>query len=143
MMNIFTTRTMGCLVIFGGLAMITSAPNIGASAAPADELAAAFGGDCYYCGSITGQCAVYPCVKVTRPGDPQEGRYVKAEGEGRAEAECRTKQSPGKKECNEDTPLLCLTQYWCDDNACSVNCSSTTVKVPTNCTMSGNCSVES
>lgn len=136
-------QKIGIAILLMGLALLAGSTQRGSAETSAKDLAIIYGGDCFYCGQ--GQiCNDVACFQLAAP-DPNAGKYTKATGSKDAggnwiaEAVCRTKPNNGKKTCTEDTSTTCITQLVCDNDTCTMNCSSNTASVNNNCTMSGSC----
>jgi hypothetical protein len=137
-------QKVGIGTLVTGLALLASSTFGGSPATSVSDMSTVYGGACYYCGAGV-VCNDIACYQFSEAGDPNNGKYVKATGNTSggnpiAEAVCRTTTSTtGKKTCVEDTSTTCFTQTWCDNAACTMNCSTTTISVNNNCTMTGTC----
>jgi len=137
-MQINRTQQLGFLALFGGLALLGSSRQ-SVTLASSEEMMVKFGGAaCLICNTIPSCGGSVACEGSTL----QPGKFVKITTTGQGQAQCgtRTDGTAGPSQCGPvDTQKLCTTTTYCTDNACSMNCTSTTTTVPTNCPMSGNC----
>lgn len=128
-------RWCGFLAIVAGLGLLWNSSTLLPRTMSAEDMELTSAGSCYVCDTTAGCSGSVDCEESTK----QEGRYVKITTTGQGEASCGTTEEEGPKTCEVDTYLLCTTTTYCDDDACTVNCTSTTTKVPTNCNTSGSC----
>jgi hypothetical protein len=134
LMRLNRIQQLGSLALFCGLVLVSDSSI--PAAVSKQEMAGTFGGAlCWRCKSIAG-CD----VEVACAADPDNrGKFFKQAKTNQAAAECAqdVQAGQGRTSCSTpDTPKLCETVTTCDNNACTVNCSSTTQTVPTNCPMS-------
>lgn len=126
----------GLLALVAAFGLVLNSQHYSATAATAEDMELTFGGGCQYCGVGGLQCADQDCK--ARKGD--EGPFAEYDGEDIDEAECKSKQKGGVKECEENTKTLCITSKRCTDAACTKNCKTRTRSVKNDCETAGACS---
>jgi hypothetical protein len=137
-MNSKPTVMFAVAAIIFGLILLSRAEHFSVARASTPSLAVIFGGDCFNCVAGSNICNDEPCGSNGPNYDKKTGAKD-SDGNAIGDAVCEEGDFLGSETCDPAEEVTCLTVLTCGNSTCTLNCSSTVIKVYNGCTIAGSC----